>query len=80
MRTYHGWIVVEEEIGITASVSTEFIEADGQRKRVFMTRRGNSGCAEAVEWWDKRLGRTCFLEPTLRGCYRVYTDTVATGS
>jgi hypothetical protein len=50
----------------------EYVNARGRR-----TRRefgyGNFGCTRAVEWFDKHVGKTVQLEPTLKSIYRVYT-------
>lgn len=70
---YHGWIVVDEAApGMRPQVLVEWVEA-GERKREYMKARGESGCTEAIEWWDNRLKQPVTLEPTIRGCYRVKT-------
>lgn len=68
---FYGWIVVEEAApGMKPQVLVEWTEGT-ERKRVYMDSRGESGCAEAIEWWDKRLRQQVTLEPTIRGLYRV---------
>ena len=74
-NTAQGWIIVDQASpGLKPSVWVEWNEQDG-RKQLYMKARGEAGCAEAVEWWEKRLAQTIILEASLRGCYRVYTKT-----
>ena len=70
---YHGWIVVAEpEPGYRPSVTVEWNE-DGERKREVMGLKGNSGCAQAIEWWYRKMGKPIKLEKLPIG-YRVFTD------
>ena len=72
-RQYHGWVLVEDGgKDFKNYVSVEYVDASGRHHEEIG--RGESGCAKAVEWWDKKLGQPTKLEPTLRGCYRVYTE------
>lgn len=78
-KVYYGWILVEDGgEGFKEYVSVEWNEGD-ERKRFRGSSgledgwRGESGCALAVEWWDRKIGKNIKLEPTLRGCYRVFT-------
>ena len=74
-RTYHGWVVIEEAgPGLLARVYVEYTSGDNKRRRKEMNSGGNHGCTEAIEWWDKKFGCSVKLEPTIRGCYRVYTE------
>lgn len=73
-KTYHGWVVVEDPApGYNPEVKVEYVAADGKRHTKAMG-FGNGGCTEAINWWDKRLGKITKLEPTIRGCYRVFTE------
>lgn len=71
-RKYHGWIVVEHEEGFRDQIFVEWNEGN-TRKREQMG-FGESGCAKAVEWWDKKLNTHVQLQPMLRGSYRVYIE------
>src|SRR5262245_52908472 len=75
-KRYHGWIVVEEASpGYNPVIYVEYTSGDNKRRRTEMDARGNRGCTEAIKWWDKKLGEgKAKLEPTIRGCYRVYTE------
>lgn len=75
-RKYHGWIVVEEKPSGEPKYSDIFVEYEegGERKKDKMPKLGNSGCAQAVEWWDRKVGSNIKLEPMLKGCFRVYTE------
>ena len=83
-RTYHGWIVIEPAApGFNDYISVEWME-DGVRRHfrgVTATDewRGESGVAQAIEWWDAHCGQAVNVEPTIRGCYRVYTLDPAEG-
>lgn len=69
-KKYLGWVVVGEPApGMNAPVFAERVE-DGVRKR-HPTGYGNSGCAQAIEWWDKQAGSPVELTATVMGCYRV---------
>jgi hypothetical protein len=72
-RHYEGWIVVEKNPGFTDTIFVEFSDRKG-RNRVEMSGRGNSGCAEAVEWWDNKTHLRVQLEPMGEIGYRVYTE------
>lgn len=74
-RIYHGWVVVEEASpGYNPKVKVEYNStADGKRRSKDMG-YGNGGCVDAIEWWDEHLKQPVKLEPTIRGCYRVYTE------
>lgn len=74
MRKYHGWIVLEEPApGMNPPV---YVEHDCQNGERYRSQKGwgNSGATQAVEWWEQRIGKPILLEPTLKGCYRVYTE------
>lgn len=72
-RTYHGWILIEPGgQGMKDYVSVEFL--DGSVRIHHDIGRGESGAAKAVEWWDDKLKAHVQIEPTLKGCYRVYTE------
>lgn len=74
-KKYHGWVIVESGgNGFKEYVSVEWQNLDGRHRHQEDNWRGESGCAKAVEWWDKKVGSPIKLEPTLRGCYRVYTQ------
>ena len=85
-RTYHGWIIVEpggtDMQDYVFAEWSETVPASGGGGKGAVRRyygggdypwRGNSGCAQACEWWENRLGKHAQLEPTMRGCFRVYT-------
>jgi hypothetical protein len=73
-KTYHGWILVEDGgKDYKDFIYTEYTNKDGDRIRTVMTSRGESGCAEAVEWWDKQVGQPIKLERSFARSYRVYT-------
>lgn len=72
-KIHHGWVIVEAGgEGFKDHVSVEWTE--GEDRFHEDVGRGESGCAKAVEWWDKKVGMSVKLEPTLRGAYRVYTE------
>jgi hypothetical protein len=73
VRTYHGWVVVREaEPGYNHPVYAEF--RDNGERQVVHQGFGNSGCATAIEFWDKKVGQTVKLESVIKGCHRVYTE------
>jgi hypothetical protein len=81
-RLYHGWIVVEDGgVGYKEFVSVEWQGEDGVRYRLSGDEshewRGESGCTQAVEWWDAKLQTNVKLEPAMKGCYRVYTEAMS---
>lgn len=70
--TYHGWIVVERGGGhLRDSFHCEYYNKDGQKVR-FSDPFYNP--ADAIEWFEKRLGKTIRLLSTPLGAYRVYTE------
>jgi hypothetical protein len=74
MRQYHGWLIYDQiKSGDLPSVWVEY-RIDGKVERVYMDQKGERGCTEAVEWWDKKLETKVKLEPAFRGQYRVYTE------
>lgn len=74
-RRYRGWVVVEDQgdEALADVIYVEWADDNGitQRKQLGY---GEHGCVAAMEWWDKRAGQPVKLEPTLKGCYRVYTE------
>lgn len=82
-RRYHGWILVEDAgPGFRDYISVEYADVKGRVVICGDTLqdqpwRGESGCARAIEWWDKKVSATVKLESTLKGCYRVYTEEAA---
>lgn len=75
-RVYHGWIIVDEaQSGDPkyATISVEY-QDETERRKHYMQKLGNSGCAQAVEWWDNKIGERTMLEPSFKGSYRVYTE------
>ena len=73
MRNYLGWVVVEEAVpGYNPRVFVEWREGV-ERCREFKG-YADSGCTQAIEWWDERAGGVVKLEPAMRGCYRVYME------
>lgn len=72
-RNYIGWVVIEEASpGYNPMVKVEYnSKADGKRHSKEMG-YGGSGCIEAIEFFDMQAGQTVKLEPTIKGCYRVY--------
>lgn len=74
-REYHGWVLVEHEPGYRDVVAVEWTDEQGNRRRYRDDSwRGESGCAMAIEWWERKLEKSILLQPTLRGCYRVYVE------
>ena len=72
-RNYHGWVLVEPMgPGLNDRIYVEYGSGDDRTKTD--KGYGNSGCAAAIEWWEKKLGQPIKLEPTIKGCYRVYTE------
>lgn len=67
-ETWHGWIVVKREEGYADQF---FVEHRTESSR-FTLRM--SSPAEAVEWWDKKVGKPVKLLATPLGAYRVYTE------
>lgn len=74
-RTYYGWVVVEDpgDKALADVIWVEWTDNGNGRQRKQMG-YGESGCVTAVEWWDKKVGQPVMLQPTLKGCYRVYTE------
>lgn len=73
-RTYHGWILVESGgEGFKDYIYIEYDDGTPERYRRLLG-RAESGCAVAVEWWDKKVGKPVKLQPMLKGSYRVYTE------
>jgi hypothetical protein len=75
-KQYHGWILVESGgRDLKDFIYIEYTDEKGNRIRKEMANRGNSGAAEAVEFWDKKIGfQAVKLEPMILGMYRVYTE------
>jgi hypothetical protein len=78
---YHGWILVEDAgPDFKDHISVEWHDKDGRHAFHGTTVdnshgwRGNSGCARAIEWWDKKVGQAISLMPTPLGAFRVYTE------
>lgn len=65
--TYHGWIVVTHSPGYNDTFHVEWVENNERRQRSM------SSAAEAVEWWDKRVGKPVKLVQLPVGAFRVYT-------
>jgi hypothetical protein len=73
-KQYHGWILVESGgRDLKDFIYIEYTDEQGKRIRKLMENRGNSGAAEAVEFWDRKVGQSVKLEPMILGMYRVYT-------
>ncbi len=73
--TFVGWILCEESEGYKDLVFVEYTNrGTNERIKTPMNARGESGAAEAVEWWCNRTEKHVKVEPTFRGCYRVYTE------
>lgn len=74
-RVYHGWIIVENAgRDLRDYIFVEWHEGNEPGRRRQHVGYGESGCASAVEWWDKKLHDNVKLQPALRGSYRVYTE------
>lgn len=74
-RTNHGWILKEDGgAGFKATIYVEWVDGQGKRCHKQMERYGEMGAAEAVEFWEKKLGQPIKLQPMLAGSYRVYTE------
>lgn len=80
VRRYHGWILQEDGgPGYKDYFTVEWTNENGHRDTYQgfnespIGWRGQSGAAQACEWWEKKLGKTIQLQPMLKGSYRVYT-------
>jgi hypothetical protein len=73
-RKWYGWIIVEPGgEGFKDFIYVEWMENDVRRKQE-MPNRGESGAAQAVEWWDRKVGQSIRLEHFGSIGYRVYTE------
>lgn len=66
-EVYHGWVVVEKQPGFMDRIFAEYYDGD-ERKRVYF-----QSATEAIEWWDRHVGKPVRLLATPLGAYRVYT-------
>jgi hypothetical protein len=67
-NVYHGWITVDRERGYRDTFRCEST-VNGEMQVHHRTK----SAADAVEWWDKKVGQRVSLLDTPIGAYRVYT-------
>lgn len=81
-RVYYGWIIVSDGgPGMNTVITVEYTDGkdirksyDGKDEPGEIGWYGERGCALAVEWWDRKVGKPVQLQPMLKGSYRVYTE------